>query len=300
MRSAFLSALTTALMFGTLASVIAAVLAAVLVTRRLVRPLNAVRTATRLIAAGRYEASVPVPREPELAGIAGDVNTLAARLADTETRRTKMRTPLTALEGYVEGLIDGVFAPEPEVLGAASDELRRLRRLADDLSALSRAEERRLELRFADADLADLARRAAGLLAPQFSDGDVTLTVAGTGPLPVQADSDRVTQVLTNIIGNALAATQAGGSVTVETRVKAPLAQVVVTDTGVGLAEADLERVFERFYRAPGQPRRSAGSGIGLTIARNIARAHGGDVTAASAGPGGGAAFTLTLPLRAG
>jgi histidine kinase len=304
-RSAFISALTTALMLGTLASVIAAAAAAVLVTRRLVRPLNAVRTATRLIAAGRYETSVPVPREPELAGIAGDVNTLAARLADTEARRTRllgevaheMRTPLTALEGYVEGLIDGVFAPEPEVLGAASDELRRLRRLADDLSALSRAEERRLDLHFAAADLADLARRAADRLAPQFGDGDVKLTVQGTGQLPVMADQDRITQVLTNIIGNALTATPAGGSVTVEARARVPLAQVVVTDTGVGLAEADLERVFERFYRAPGQPRRSAGSGIGLTIARNIARAHGGDVVAVSAGPDRGAAFTLALPL---
>jgi signal transduction histidine kinase len=307
-RSAFLSALTTALLFGTLASIIAAALAAVFVTRRLVRPLNAVRTATRLIAAGRYEAAVPVPREPELAGIASDVNTLAARLADTEARRTRllgevaheMRTPLTALEGYVEGLIDGVFAAEPEVLGAASDELRRLRRLADDLSALSRAEERRLDLHFADTDLADLARRAARRLAPQFSDGNVTLTVDGTESLPIQADPDRITQVLTNIIGNALTVTPAGGSVTIETRARAPLAQVVVTDTGVGLEEADLERVFERFYRAPGQRRRSTGSGIGLTIARNIAQAHGGDVTAASPGPGRGATFILTLPLRVG
>lgn len=307
-RSAFISALTTALELGTLASVIVAAAAAALVTRRLVRPLNAVRTATRLIAAGRYEASVPVPREPELAGIAADVNTLAARLADTEARRTRllgevaheMRTPLTALEGYVEGLIDGVFAPEPEVLGAASDELRRLRRLADDLSALSRAEERRLDLLFADADLADLARRAAGRLAPQFSDGDVALTVTADEPLPVKADQDRVTQVLTNIIGNALAATPGGGSVSVDARADGPLARVVVADTGVGLAGADLERVFERFYRAPGQPLRSAGSGIGLTIARNIARAHGGEVTAASPGPGQGAAFILTLPLDPG
>jgi signal transduction histidine kinase len=305
-RSAFISALTTALELGTLASVIVAAAAAALVTRRLVRPLNAVRTATRLIAAGRYEASVPVPREPELAGIAADVNMLAAALADTEARRTtllgevahEMRTPLTALEGYVEGLIDGVFAPEPEVLGAASDELRRLRRLADDLSALSRAEERRLDLHFADADLAGLARQAAARLAPQFSDADVKLTVLGDGPLPVRADQDRITQVLTNVIGNALTATPAGGSVTVEARAYGPLAQVVITDTGVGLAGADLERVFERFYRAPGPPRRSAGSGIGLTIARNIARAHGGEVTAASPGPGQGAAFVLALPLR--
>lgn len=307
-RSAFTSALTTALLLGILASVAAAALAAAFVTQRLLRPLNAVRAATRLIAAGRYQATVPLPREPELAGLAGDVNTLAARLADTETRRTRllgevaheMRTPLTALEGYLEGLIDGVFAPEPEILGAASDELRRLRRLADDLSALSRAEEQRLDLHPAGTDLTDLTRRAASRLAPQFADGHITLTVQAAQALPVRADPDRITQVLTNIIGNALTATPAGGTVTVQTRAQGHSAQVVIADTGAGLAAADLERIFERFYRAPGQPRRSSGSGIGLTIARGIARAHGGDVTAASPGPGHGATFTLSLPLRAG
>jgi histidine kinase len=307
-HDAFVSALTTALLVGVLASVAAAGLVAAFVTGRLLRPLNAVRAATRQIAAGRYQASVPVPAVPELAALAADVNTLAAELASTEARRTRllgevaheMRTPLTALRGYTEGLLDGVFAPEPEILGAVSDELRRLGRLADDLSALSRAEERRLDLHPADCDLAGLARRAADRLAPQFADRLVTLAVPAAVPLPVCADPDRITQVLTNIIGNALAATPAGGTVTVAADAAAPLARVVVTDTGAGLAEADLERVFERFYRAPGQPRRSAGSGIGLTIARNIARAHGGDVTAASGGPGRGAAFALTLPLRAG
>ena len=306
-QPAFLSALTTALLLGMLASVVAAALAAGFVARRLARPLTVVRAATRHIAAGRYEARVPVPAEPELAGLADDVNTLAASLADTEVRRVRllgevaheMRTPLTALEGYVEGLIDGVFAPEPEVLGAASDELRRLRRLADDLSTLSRAEEQRLELNLTDTDLAGLARQAVGRLAPQFSDSDVALTADGAQALPVRADPDRITQVLTNIIGNALVATPAGGSVTVRASATGGFAQVAVTDTGVGLAAADIERVFERFYRAPGQrPRRSGGSGIGLTIARDIARAHGGDVIAASPGPGHGATFTLAVPLR--
>ena len=305
-QSAFTSALTTALLVGVLASVAAAGLAAAFVTSRLLRPLNAVRAATRRIAAGHYQASVPVPGVPELAALAGDVNTLAAELASTEARRTRllgevaheMRTPLTALGGYAEGLIDGVFAPEPEILGAVSDELRRLRRLADDLSALSRAEEQRLELHPADADLAGLARRAAGRLAPQFADRQVTLAVHAPGPLPVRADPDRITQVLTNIIGNALAATPAEGTVTVQARTAGQRAEVSVTDTGAGLAAGDLERVFERFYRAPGQPRRSGGSGIGLTIARNIARAHGGEVTASSPGPGRGATFVLTLPLR--
>ncbi len=305
-RSAFASALATALLVGVLASVAAAGLAAAFVTGRLLRPLNAVRAAARRIAAGHYQASVPVPSVPELAALASDVNTLAAELASTETRRTRllgevaheMRTPLTALDGYLEGLIDGVFTPEPEILAAVSDELRRLRRLADDLSALSRAEEQRLELHPADTDLAGLARRAATRLAPQFTDAHVRLTVEAAYPLPVRADPDRIIQVLTNMIGNALTATPAGGTVTVRARTAGRQAEIAVTDTGTGLSPGDLERVFERFYRVPGQPRRAGGSGIGLTIARNIARAHDGNVTASSPGPGRGATFLLTLPLR--
>jgi histidine kinase len=112
----------------------------------------------------------------------------------------------------------------------------------------------------------------------------------------VAVDPDRVTQVVTNLLGNALRATPSGGAVTVTVSSAGDRARVQVTDTGIGLARSDVERVFERFYRAPGHPRRSDGSGIGLTIARGIARAHGGDVTAQSAGPGAGATFVLVLP----
>jgi histidine kinase len=303
-HDAFRSALTTALAVGLTASVAAAVVVAWFVTRRLMRPLHAVRAATRQIAAGEYQVSVPVPTEPELAALATDVNTLGSTLADSEARRTRLlgdvahelRTPLTALDGYVEGLIDGVFAPTPEVLGSLGDELRRLHRLAEDLSSLSRAQELGLDLHPVDADLADLACRAAARLAPQFLDAQVTLTVDAEHVVPVLADPDRIIQVLTNLLGNALLATEAGGAVAVAVGSGARGGEVSVTDTGVGLSPADLERVFERFYRAPGQPRRSAGSGIGLTIARDIARHHGGDVTVSSPGPGLGARFTLTLP----
>ena len=305
-HTAFVSALNTALIIGVLASVAAAALIAAFVTQRLLRPLNAVRDATRRIAAGNYDGTVPLPAEPELAALATDVNTLAHALADTESRRTRllsevaheMRTPLTALDGYVEGLIDGVFPAEPDTFASLSEELRRLHRLADDLSSLSRAEEQRLELRPVDVDLADLTRRAATRLAPQFEDAHVALTINADSPLPVHVDPDRITQVLTNLLGNALLATPAGGRVTVTAGRAGSRGEVTVTDTGVGLAREDLDRVFERFYRAPGQARRSAGSGIGLTIARGIARGHHGDVTASSAGPGHGASFTLALPLR--
>ncbi len=305
-HAAFQSALTTALIVGTLASITAAGVVAALVTRRLLRPLDAVRTATREIAAGSYEGRVPVPSEPELAALAADVNTLAVALADTESRRLRllgevaheMRTPLTVLDGYVEGLIDGVFSPGPETFASLSQELRRLHRLAQDLSSLSRAEEQRQDLHPMDADLAGLARHAAARLSPQFQDMGVALTVAADYLVPVCVDPDRITQILTNLLGNALLATPAGGSVTVTAAAVAGQAQVIVADTGAGLAAQDLDRVFERFYRVPGQSRRSSGSGIGLTIARGIARGHAGDLTAASAGKGRGATFTLQLPLR--
>ena len=305
MHAAFASALNTALIVGVMAGVVAAALVAAFVTRRLLRPLEAIRLATRQIAAGRYEASVPLPSEPELAELAGDVNSLARALAETETRRTRllgevaheMRTPLTSLDGYVEGMIDGVFAPDPHTLASLSAEIRRLHRLADDLSSLSRAEERGLELDLADTDLAALARRATTRLAPQFSDAQLTLSVEADTAVPVHVDPDRVTQVITNLLGNALLATPAGGTVTLAVSRNGGHGEVIVSDTGIGLAPADTERVFERFYRAPGNTRRSEGSGIGLTIARGLARAHGGDVTATSAGRGRGATFVLSLPL---
>ncbi|MDQ1286941.1 MAG: hypothetical protein QG622_506 [Actinomycetota bacterium] len=305
MREVLLPALDTSLLIGLLAGTAVAAVLAILVTRRVLRPLDAVREATRRIAAGTYEGGVPLPAEAELAALATDVNTLAHTLSDTESRRTQllgdvaheMRTPLTALDGYVEGMIDGVFTADADTLTALSEELRRLHRLADDLSGLSRAAEQRLDLHLQDTDLADLARRASERLRPQFDDAHVALVVDARAALPVDADPDRVVQVLTNLLGNALLATADGGTVTVTARRNGPRAEITVADSGVGLAAEDVERVFERFYRVRDHPRRSGGSGVGLTIARGIARGHGGDLTAASPGPGAGAVFTLALPL---
>lgn len=310
LREIAVSAMNNAVLVGVLAGIVTAVLAGAYSSSRVMRPLRAVSAATHTLAQGRYDRPVAVPREVELAAVAEDVNALGERLAETEARRVRllgevaheMRTPLTVLDGYVEGMVDGVFEPGPEVLAELGAEVRRLRRLADDLSALSRAEEGRLELRAAEVDLAGLAVRAAERLRTQLDDAGVRLEVpAPTGPLPVTADADRLAQVVTNLVGNALAATPAGGLVEVTSRRAGGEAVVSVRDTGTGLAAGDLERVFERFYRVPGggdaRAGRHTGSGIGLTIARGIARAHGGDVTASSGGPGRGSTFELRVPL---
>jgi signal transduction histidine kinase len=306
-HAALVSALNTALLVAVLASAAVGGVVAAFVTSRLLRPLHDVRSATRRIAAGNYDIAVPVPREPELAEVAADVNILAATLKETELRRTRllgdvaheMRTPLTALDGYVEGFIDGVFTPDTDNLAAVSEELRRLHRLADDLSALSRSEERRFELHVADADLARITSDACGRLQPQFDDANVRLAVQAPHSVPVRVDIDRVVQVLTNVLGNALIATPGGGTVTVTAERRDGVATVNISDTGVGFAPGESERLFERFYRADSAERRSPGSGVGLTIARAIARAHGGDLEARSSGVGRGAVVTLTLPIVA-
>jgi histidine kinase len=248
------------------------------------------------------------PAELELAELARDVNRLGAALQATERRRARliaevaheMRTPLTTIEGYVEGMLDQVFEPNEEVLTSVAEEAARLQRLASDLSELSRAEEGALTLNLQRVDLGALAAACAERLRPQYDDKHVHFEVRSGPTAPVDADPDRVTQVLTNLLGNALTYTPAGGRVVVTSGRDDRWAVVAIADSGVGLAPEDLELVFDRFYRVAGSVRAADGSGIGLTIARGIARAHGGDVRAASEGPGRGTTFTLNLPLAEG
>ena len=304
LQSAFGSALTRALVVALAASLLAAIAAALAVARRILRPVDGIRTATHRLAAGHYGDVLPEPDEPELAGLVRDVNALAGSLRESERRRAaligdvahEMRTPITVLKGYAEGMADGVFVGE-EVLPAIGAELSRLERLAADLAAVSRAEEGGLSLRPGTEDLCDIVGSVTDRLRPQYQDRGVDLLVRFEGPVPVSVDRDRIVQALTNVVGNALTYTPEGGTVVVAAGSRADGRAVVsVSDTGVGLGPQDVERVFERFYRVDGRGH-ARGSGVGLTIARAIARAHGGDLTAASPGAGRGSTFELVLPL---
>ena len=327
LREQFASAVDSALLVGVVVGVLAAGALGAVAAYRLTRPLAALAATTRRLAAGEYAVAVPAPGTAELDDLADSVRALARALHETELRRTRllgevtheMRTPLTVLDGFLEGMIDGVVPADPPTLAQLSAETRRLRRLADDLSALSRAEEGRIELHVVEADLTAVVKAAAERLRPQAEDAGVQLRTPGGPSVRAWIDPDRIGQVVTNLVGNALRATPAGGRVEVDVQRHGAEGIVQVSDTGVGLAAEDLERIFERFYRAPrrsaatgetgetgetveagetGEAAADTGSGIGLTIARRLAEAHGGRLTADSAGPGEGAVFTLTLPLR--
>jgi signal transduction histidine kinase len=314
LQRAFEDAVLVALVIATIAAVVTALAASWLLAQRLTRPIRILSDAAERIGAGGYQARVPVAANgDELAALGRAFNQMAAALEWTERHRRalladlahELRTPLATLEAYVEGLADGVVAADQEAWTVLQVELDRLRRLTEDLTAVSRAEEQRLDLRPSRVDPAVLVTRAIQAAEPAFAAKGVALQAGVDRGLPkVSVDPDRLGEVLANLLGNALRHTPSGGLVEVTAAGRGDEVEVAVTDDGEGIPPELLERVFERFFRVdPARSRNSGGgSGLGLTISRAIAEAHGGRMWAESAGHGRGARLVvrlLTIPHRA-
>jgi signal transduction histidine kinase len=298
--------LINALWISGLAAVLAAGAASLFVTRRIMRPVRALAAASERIAEGHYRERVPVHGQDELGAMAVSFNTMAEALEQTEARRRalladvahELRTPLSGIKGYMEGLTDGVLPAEPEVFNRISSDVDRLQRLVSDLEELSRLDAGVLSLRRQRIAPAALVREVTDRLRPQAEAKGLTLSADADDGLPlVDVDHDRIQQVLINLVGNAIQYTNPPGAVSVSARVAGPLVQVDVTDTGIGIAPADLPHVFDRFFRVDrSRARAGGGSGLGLTIARYLVEAHGGRIWASSPGPGQGTTFSFTLP----
>ena len=306
LAEAFRATMLQALLLSGSAAVLAAIVVSLVVSARIVTPVERLLAASSRLAAGRYAERVPEDGRDELAALAAQFNTMAAELEAAERRRValigdvahELRTPLATIEGYTEGLLDGVVAPEPATWAVLHDEVGRLRRLVAELQELSRAEAHQLPLHLAPAAPSELVAQAVARIAPQFTEKGITLTHDAAPNLPpVRVDADRVIQVLINLLGNALRYTAAGGTVTVRVARQGDAIIFSVSDTGIGIAPEHLPHVFERFYRVDkARSRALGGSGIGLTIAKALIEAHGGRIWAESAGPGHGATFAFTLP----
>lgn len=302
----FRTAIFQAILMATLVATLVAVAASLFVARRIAGPVASMARASRQMAAGDFGTRVEVAEPLELTELATSLNQLAATLEDAERRRVtligdvahEIRTPLTTLRGNLEGLVDGVIEPTPQLFGVLQQETDRLTGLVDDLQQLSRVEAGDIELRITDVAIAGVVDRVVVQAAPSFEAKGVDLHVAvPTGALLARADADRLVQVLTNLLSNALRHTEAGGSVTIEARSGGYGVAVAVRDTGAGIAPEHLPYVFERFYRGErARTRAGGGSGIGLTIARALVEAQGGAIRAESPGAGRGTTFTITLP----
>jgi signal transduction histidine kinase len=305
----FQAAMIQALLISGGAAGVVAVAVSLLASNQIVTPIQRLLAASRRIAAGHYTERVPAAGGIELAALAAQFNTMADALEDAERRRVmligdvahELRTPLATLEGYAEGVLDGVVAPSEEIWALIIDEVGRLRRLVNDLQELSRAEAKQLSLHPALVAPDALVARAVARLAPQFTDKGVALSIHVPANTPaVLADPDQIAQVLINLLGNAIQHTPAGGAVTLEVARDDGSVIFLVRDSGAGVAAGDLPHLFERFYRVDkARARATGGTGIGLTISKALVEAHGGRIWAESAGLGQGALFAFTLPLSA-
>lgn len=311
--SQYTTAVYEAVTYAALAALIAAILASFFISRQVVTPMLRMMSLSHRIAQGEYEERLSLPdgqqadQIDELGQLALSFNQMADKLEKTETMRRQLigdvthelRTPLTAVKGYLEGLMDGVLPGDPETYQQIHSEIDRLQRLVNDLQELSRVEAGAIQLQLAPVSPASLIERIQSTLGRQFEDKNIQLQTDVEPNLPdLLVDKDRIIQVLTNLVGNALQYTPSGGKVSMKVRQEKSEILFSVKDTGIGISGEQLTFIFNRFYRTDkSRNRASGGSGIGLTIAKALVKALHGKIWAESDGEGKGSTFSFLIPL---
>ncbi|WP_433825131.1 sensor histidine kinase [Actinoplanes sp. CA-015351] len=290
--------------YGVAGVVVVAALGTAWIARRVSRPVHLLTGASLQLAAGRLDVRVPQGGGDDLDRLSASFNSMAEALQRSEERQRRLiadvahelRTPLSNLRGYLEGLADGVIEPSPEIFASLHEETLLQRRILDDLQVLALAEAGDLDYTPVPADLSELAATAATVHRAVADNAGVDLVVDAPSPVEVRADPDRTRQVLGNLLSNAIRYTDAGGRVEISVGRDAQGAFLRVRDTGVGMTPDEVTRVFDRFWRAdPARQRATGGSGLGLTIARRIVADQGGTLSAEST-PDLGTTFTVRLP----
>jgi two-component system sensor histidine kinase BaeS len=306
-QEAFQSASAVSLTVALLAALGASVAVSAYLARRLSRSLRPLSQAAAQVANGQYDVRVQQPGlGVEFEELAAAFNHMAGRLDRVEETRRRLlsdlahelRTPVATLGAYLEAVEDGVASLDPQTVAVMQAQTGRLARLAQDVGAVSQAEEHQVLLHLQPLTPAAVVSSACAAAAERYAAKGVRLgsDVADDLP-PISMDADRIAQVLGNLLDNALRYTPAGGAVQVSADREHGQVRLRVTDTGQGITPEHLPHVFERFYRADAaRDRAHGGSGIGLAIVKALVQAHGGRVTVNSHGPGTGATFEVTMP----
>ncbi|HSL30056.1 MAG TPA: ATP-binding protein [Anaerolineales bacterium] len=303
----FIQRINRTLLYGALAGASIALLLGVLLSRTLTRPIRELTRATHAVAEGDLSQQVPVRSNDELGELARAFNQMSSELSRSVNTRKQMtadiahelRTPLSLILGHAEAVHDGVLPPSRENFEIIREEATRLEHLVDDLRTLSLADAGELRMSLQSIDTERLLQEVAALYQYQAQRKNINLKLDFAAPLSTfQADPGRMTQVLTNILDNALRYTPEGGSILLSAREANNQVELAIQDTGPGLKAEELGRIFNRFYRTDASRQRvDGGSGLGLAIAKSIVEAHGGQISAESA-PGRGLKIIITLPKR--
>jgi signal transduction histidine kinase len=300
----FMQGTMRGLVFAALTASLVAVVLSFLVARRITAPVRALTTAARLMAHGDLTQRVKATSSDEIAELGQAFNTMATSLARTDQLRRnlvadvahELRTPLTSVLGSLEAMRDGVAEPTPEFLASAYEEGLLLKRMVNDLQELSLAEAGQFNLDRQSVALSGIVERAVNALGDQAREKDIVLNIAMPSDLIVNVDSERIGQVLRNLLTNAIAFTPAQGHIEISAHPSDEWVQVSVADTGVGIKAEDLGFVFERFYRADkSRTRATGGAGLGLAIAKQWVESHGGTIQAKSV-LGQGTTIIFSLP----
>ncbi len=299
--------ISSALLISAFAALAAAIVVSLFVSRRVVEPLQELTIVSGRLARGYFRERTSIRSDDELAVLSQSVNQLAETLEQTEQRRLglitdvahELRTPLTTIEGYMEGLMDEVIKPEPKLFALIHHEAIRLKWMIEEMALLSRAEAGQLRVEPRPISIEPLIRQMLDQFQPQVTAQGLLLETSIAPHLPeVNADPDRIEQILINLIANALQYTPNGGRVIVMAYADEGMLHIGVRDSGVGIPAEHLPHIFERFYRVDkSRARQSGGAGIGLTIARHLVYAHGGEIWAESDGLGKGTLVKFTLPI---
>ncbi len=296
------------LVYAGLAALLLSILLAALITRSVARPLQEMASAAEAIAEGDYDQRVRPDGPDEVQRVAESFNTMTGRVnASQQAQRDfvanvshDLKTPITAISGWSQALLDGAAATENEQQRAAMtihEEAGRMLRQVDALLELARLESGQLQLAQQPVDLATTLVTVQRAYLPQAQEQGVALELRLEPAAPVMGDPDRLVQLFANLVDNALAHTPGGGEVTLRLQPDGKMTQAIVSDTGPGIPSTDLDRVFERFYQVDKSRKRGGGqgSGLGLAIVAELVDVHGGTVHAESE-PGEGTSFVVRLP----
>lgn len=300
-RREFWSSLLQILVLG---SVLALVFG-VWISRSLAAPLSDLEQGARAIESGDLSQRVNAAGSDEMRAVAGAFNSMAGRLEEAETLRQnlladvahELRNPLHVLQGNLQAMLDDVYPLNKEEVARLSDQTQHLAALVQDLHDLAQAEADQLPLNRQPTNIAALVKTVASAYRPLALADDIEMRVELLGALPeLRVDPDRLKQVTSNLLSNAIRYTPPGGSILVQIEQVGPEVQLRVQDSGPGIPESHLAHIFDRFYRTDNaRSRNDGGTGLGLAITRAIVQAHGGSITGETTPEG--ALFTVSLPV---
>lgn len=299
-------AINRSLLLGVLLSIGLALLFTFIMSNRISAPVKVLAVAATHLGKGDLAQRVVIKDKSEIGELAKAFNAMAEELERSDKIQRNMiadiahelRTPLTNIRGYLEAISDGVVQPDANTIGSLNEEAALLSRLVSDLQELSLAESGALKFDSRVQDIGCVLKQTVEMKRPTATAKGLTLTDAIQPGLPlVNIDAQRISQVLRNLLENAIAHTESGGSITVSAAKQGNNIAVSVADTGEGISAEDIPHLFERFYRVdPSRTRTTGGSGLGLKIAKRLVEAHGGTIIVRSE-PGKGSCFTFTIPI---